>query len=280
MLGTLAAAVLILLQPPDTSFADYLYGRGEYEMAAGEYLRVIFQANGDTLGLPGVSLRLARCWQEMGRTEDAMEMYTVLARGLTDPDLAGSALMGQASILEETGRTAQAADMYSMAEDEFLQPDLRDGAGVMAGLMEARLGRWIPASERLSHISSRGGSWSASAARLSSVVAAGEDLPSRNPVLCGISSAILPGSGQMLCGHFTDGIIALAVNGAVGFLFISSLEEENTTTTVLLGWLGLSFYGGNIYGGARAADRYNSARRRELLETVSSIVMEHSSSPP
>ena len=76
----------------------------------------------------------------------------------------------------------------------------------------------------------------------------------------------------MICGHYTDGIIALGVNGALTWLFVESLHEGNITTSVLLGWLGLSFYGGNIYGGSRAAVTYNSARRRELLDEVTGIL--------
>ena len=51
------------------------------------------------------------------------------------------------------------------------------------------------------------------------MVAEGQYLSYRSPLLCGISSALLPGSGQMICGYYTDGIIAFSVNGAMAWLF-------------------------------------------------------------
>ncbi|MCK4671650.1 MAG: hypothetical protein KAT47_03840, partial [Candidatus Aegiribacteria sp.] len=61
MLGTILASILTVFpnSSPDSGFADYLYSSGEYELAAGEYLRIIYANNADTLSCPLVSLRLA-----------------------------------------------------------------------------------------------------------------------------------------------------------------------------------------------------------------------------
>ena len=274
MLGTILAAILTVFPSHDAEegFADYLYGHGEFALASVEYLRIIYANDEDTLACPLVSLRLARCWQELGRWEDAFSLYTFLHRNLSDTELRAGAMMGAGSVLEESGNLGYARELFADAAVTSEDAEIIARAGIMASLINARMGDWAASAEELSMISSTGGSLSPVSASLAAKVAEGQYLPHRSPLWCGISSAILPGSGQMICGHYTDGIIALGVNGALAWLFVESLNEGNTTTSVLLGWLGLSFYGGNIYGGSRAAVTYNSARRRELLDEVTGIL--------
>ena len=274
MLGTILAALLTVFPSHDVDggFADYLYGQGEYGMASVEYLRIIYASDCDTLACPLVSLRLARCWQELGRREDAFSLYTVLHRNLSDTELRAGAMMGAGSVLEESGNLGYARELYTEAAVISEDVEIIARAGIMAGLMNARMGNWEASAEELRMISLTGSPLSSVSADLAAKVAEGQYLPHRSPLWCGVSSALLPGSGQMICGHYTDGIIALGVNGALAWLFYESLHEGNTTTSVLLGWLGISFYGGNIYGGSRAAVTYNSARRRELLEEVTGIL--------
>ncbi len=274
MLGTILAAILTVFpnSSPDSGFADYLYSSGEYQLAAGEYLRIIYANNADTLSCPLVSLRLADCLQKNGRFSDALFLYTYLGEHLTDRNMQAGALMGAGAVLEETGELSSARLAYVDAVHAAVDIEIKNRAGIMAGLMYARMGRWDHSAEELTRISSAAGPFAPVAERLAGVVSRGSSLPERSPFWCGLSSAILPGSGQMICGHFTDGVIALGVNGLMAYLFYESLQEENTTTSVLLGWLSLSFYGGNIYGGSKAARTYNSARRRELLEEITGII--------
>ncbi len=274
MLGTILAAILtvFLHSSTDSGFADYLYSNGEYELAAGEYLRIIHADNADTLSCPLVSLRLAGCLQKIGRFSDALFLYTYLGDHLTDRDMQAGALMGTGAVLEEICEFSSARLAYVDAVNTAVDIEIKNRADIMAGLMYARMGRWESSAEDLTRISSSGGPFASEAERLAGVVSRGSSLPERSSFWCGLSSAVLPGSGQMICGHFTDGVIALGVNGLMAYLFYESLQEENTTTSVLLGWLSLSFYGGNIYGGSKAARTYNSARRRELLEEITGIL--------
>ena len=140
--------------------------------------------------------------------------------------------------------------------------------------MLGRLGRWNESSTELAVLSEGNSIWSAEASRLTVLAESGEHLFRRSPFWCGLSSAVIPGSGQIFCGHTKDGLIALGMNAIMGYLFYQSIVEEEIALAVLFGWLSLSFYGGNIYGGIRAADTYNSARERELFEQISNSLSE------
>ena len=270
MLGTFLAALLTVFpnQDVEEGFANYLYELGEYDMASSEYLRIIYSNDEDTLACPLAALRLARCWQELGRREDALLLYGYLKTNSIDAELRAGAMMGAGSVLEESGNYAAARELYSDAAFTSADIDLAGRAEIMSCLMDAKMGSWETSAEGLRNISAAGGPFCEISENLAAKVAEGTDLSHRSPLWCGISSALIPGSGQAICGHCTDGIIAFGVNGAMAWLFYESLQESNTTTSVLLGWLSLSFYGGNIYGGSRAAVTYNSARRRELLDEV------------
>ncbi|MBD3278000.1 MAG: hypothetical protein GF388_06860 [Candidatus Aegiribacteria sp.] len=262
------------MQNSSEGFADYLYSSGEYELASLEYLRIVHSNGGDTMACPGSAMKLARCWQELERSADAMALYRYVRVHSAEADLRAGCMMGEASILEETGELQPARELFALAAAEAEDPDISARAEILSSLMYARMGYWSEAADELNGISAGRGSYGDLSARLAATVSRGTSLSRRSPLLCGISSSLLPGSGQMICGHYTDGFIALAVNGAMGWLFYESLQEENTTTSVLIGWLGMSFYGGNILGGIRAAETYNSARRRELLEEVTEILSE------
>ncbi len=250
-------------------FAGHLYAEGMWQEAALEYARLLWESGGDTLGMPHVSLRLARCWQEMGRTEDALGVYSLLGSRAASADVRASAMMGAGSVLEERGMTGEARELYLDAGRIADDPAVGDRAMLLAALMRAAEGEWEGASRELASVAVREGPVSPLAAELSEVAAGGEMLPHRSPLLCGVSSALLPGSGQVICGRLRDGLVALGLNGLMAWLVYESVEREDLPSAVLFGWLGLSFYGGNVIGGVRAAESFNASRRRELLQEIS-----------
>jgi hypothetical protein len=82
----------------------------------------------------------------------------------------------------------------------------------------------------------------------------------RYPVLGGILSAVIPGSGQVYSGKYFSGLISLlgVAAAAAGTWYYN--EKGNREFTYSLGFFTLLFYTGNIYAG------YNSARGRNLDE--------------
>lgn len=263
-MGYAAVALLAIL----SSFADRLYEQGDYSMAALEYSRILYESS-DTLGHPLETLKLARCRHLMGDAETSLSLYTTLVRGLPDGDQRAMALLGAGAVYTDLGLLSLSAEAYSDAAETASDSGLVFRGRLLEALSPLHSFRWSESSSELSALS---GSWEgdrgALAGELSALVEGGGDLPYRSPFWCGAASAVVPGSGQLLCGHTTDGLIAFGMTAATGALLYLSIDEGNTSTSVLLGWLSLSFYGANIYGGSRAAEYYNASRRRQLLEEV------------
>jgi outer membrane protein assembly factor BamD (BamD/ComL family)/TM2 domain-containing membrane protein YozV len=93
-------------------------------------------------------------------------------------------------------------------------------------------------------------------------------VPRKSPLLAGILSAVVPGSGQAYAGKYRDGLVALLVNG----LFIAgtavAIDQENYATAAVVGGIGLPFYLGNIYGAANAANKWNLSLHRDLRDRL------------
>jgi TM2 domain-containing membrane protein YozV len=70
------------------------------------------------------------------------------------------------------------------------------------------------------------------------------------PLFYALSSAILPGSGKMLNGQFSDGFTALSINTLFAFLTNRSFQESGSKSIspYIYGSFFLYFYTSNIYG--------------------------------
>ncbi len=269
VLGQIALAVLTI----SCGFADHLYQGGLYGAAATEYAREIYEA-GDTLSAPVSALRLARCWQETGQPERALGMYLFLGERLGPGAERGLARMGAGSVYETVGMLHDARGSYAAAAEDLAgYPVLHEENLALAALSLGRSGNWPGAALELDVLA--GGDASSTASRLASVARRAADPPARSRLLCGLSSALLPGSGQAVCGHWTDALTSFIMTAGTGALLVAALEEEDTPASVLFGWLALSFYGGNVYGGARAAARWNAARTGEIMAEVPGLLLQY-----
>ena len=77
-----------------------------------------------------------------------------------------------------------------------------------------------------------------------------QELPEKSPVLAGVMSAILPGSGYIYAEHYGDGITAFLINGLFIAGTITAIHQENYAVAGIVGGVGVPFYLGNIYGSA------------------------------
>jgi hypothetical protein len=258
-MGLAALALLALV----SGFADQLYEQGDYEMAALEYARILYE-EGDTLSRPLEALRLARCRHILGDYEHSLNLYAWLAENLPAGDYRAMALLGAGAIYSDLGMYSMSEEAYSGASATAVDSELVFRGDILESLAPLHRLDWARSSTELAEVAQRWrGARGELALQLARLADRGEELPYRSPFWCGASSALLPGSGQLMCGHTSDGLLSLGMTAASGVLFYLSLEEENTATAILTGWLAFSFYGANVVGGSRAAQYYNAEQRRE-----------------
>jgi tetratricopeptide (TPR) repeat protein len=90
------------------------------------------------------------------------------------------------------------------------------------------------------------------------------DLPRKSPILAGIMSAVIPGSGHIYAGHYGDGLTSLFLNGLFIAGTVVAVKQENYAVAGIVGVIGMPFYLGNIYGAANAATKWNLGVSRDL----------------
>jgi tetratricopeptide (TPR) repeat protein len=101
-----------------------------------------------------------------------------------------------------------------------------------------------------------------------SLLPSGDESPGKSPLLAGIFSAVVPGSGHAYAGHYGDGVTAFLLNGLFITGTVVAIQQENYAVAGAVGVIGLPFYLGNIYGAANAASKWNVGLRRELRDRL------------
>ncbi len=211
-------------------------GAGAYEVAADSLRQFLFDHNDSSL-VPEVRLLLGRSLALAGRYEDSRITLSELAS--EEPPLPSSPRAGLLHGLTSLPlwELDQAERSFRLTAQAF--PD--DPAGLLAN-------------------------------NLVSITAKRAELPVLSPFVAGLSSAILPGLGQVLAGEFWDGVMALTTNALwVGMTWWAASNEE-TPTAVVTGLLGFSFYLGNIYNASHAAEEFNRRAVASLTAEIASTV--------
>ena len=78
----------------------------------------------------------------------------------------------------------------------------------------------------------------------------------KSPLLAGLMSAILPGSGRIYAGRVLDGIMGMWMMYLVGNSTYNAIENERPIAGPLFGIATGFVYLGEVYGGWRAAKNY------------------------
>ena len=113
--------------------------------------------------------------------------------------------------------------------------------------------------------------------RLDVLFEAALNMPQKSIKVAKVLSTILPGAGHVYTGDWRDGLNALLLNGALGFLAIDAVLDEHYTDAALWGgFIFLRYYRGNTFRAGAAAEQFNlreSHRTAEaLLQRLQEIV--------
>ena len=91
----------------------------------------------------------------------------------------------------------------------------------------------------------------------------------KSPSLARILS-IVPGGGYLYTNHKGSALTAFVINSLLGYATYTSVKSKNYGVVGVCGFLGLSFYIGNINGAGRSAVRYNERRYNDCIQKLES----------
>ncbi len=96
----------------------------------------------------------------------------------------------------------------------------------------------------------------------------------KKPALAACMSGIIPGSGKIYAGDWKNGLLSLFIISANVWQAYRGFGKNGTKSAY--GWIfstiALTFYGGNIYGGYRAAKQYNQLQYESTVTKTRHIL--------
>jgi tetratricopeptide (TPR) repeat protein len=93
-----------------------------------------------------------------------------------------------------------------------------------------------------------------------------EQLPLKSPTTAGTLAAILPGAGHWYLDRHQDALISFSINGLFAWGAVSSFQQGNSGLGVLLSFIELAWYSGNIYSAINTAHKINRKQEADFLE--------------
>lgn len=270
LLGILLLAAAPLwsqpLQPPLPSdplteasqilgFAEALFHNGDYFRAITEYKRFLFLYPSDARA-GRVQLQIGISYQRGQQWEDARKTFEEIVRQHPEAEIRAEAAYRIGATSFEQGRYAQAiADLRPVAE-RYSHTAAGEQARYLLGWSYLRARQWPEASQTFATIDATSPLFPSSRA-LADAARAGEELPRKSPVLAGLMSAVIPGTGQFYTGRWRDGTVALLLNGAFLAAGLEAVSAGNEAAAGLLLFFEAAWYSGTIYGAVNAAQKYN-----------------------
>ncbi|MBM4149415.1 MAG: tetratricopeptide repeat protein, partial [Lentisphaerae bacterium] len=121
-------------------FADGLYSRGLYEMAAKEYRSFIETATPDESLLMSARFRLGECLRQTGDVRGADREYAAVFNGPPDGEFRFRAGYRRAEVFAEVGHDAAASDLYKAVLDAGAKGAIASAAAYQRGLLLLKAG--------------------------------------------------------------------------------------------------------------------------------------------
>ena len=246
-------------------FADALYEQGDYLRAAGEYQRYLFHQPKDA---DQILQRIAVSYQLGGRTDRAVQFLENILKEQPYSSLA---------------RYELGASYFLMGDYDlsirFLRRDLihdetyRWKSEQLIGLNYLMQKRWDDASLHFGQLDNEATPPHPRqmASTYKRYAKNGKHLPKKSPVLAGLFSAALPGSGRLYAGRPNDALITVFLLSLFGWQAYDGFSDDGASSAQgwVFGTLGGLFYLGNVYGSAVTAQVYNRQQEAAFLATIS-----------
>ncbi len=242
------------------ALGDHFFFLGNYDAAITEYKRFLFfQPDNVSVGEAyrniGFAYRAQRMWpeaiaamrtafqyttNEVEKSERQLELAVILIAS-------GNYDLGVLELIKMRMRKPSAA-LYQRAR--FLEG--------IAYLYQFRLGE---AHEALQVYTNDG--------RLRLLFEQARNAPRKSVKLAKLLSAILPGAGQVYAGNWQDGLNALILNGALGFVTVDAILDGHYIDAILWAtYIFARYYQGNPYRAGKAVEEFNDRTARLAAENI------------
>lgn len=246
-------------------FAKQLYGEGQFRQAAEEFQRFAFFFPQDPRQRTAL-LQSGRSFFQAGEISPAMKRFTELIQRepLDQPAIEAYFMLAECymQISSPSQAVVQLYNIIALTTDR----QIHDRAYLRIGWIHLEQTDWRGAQRAFGHISAAQRK-SYGVDKVDALLDQADTIPQKSPALAGTLS-IIPGAGQVYCGRYEDGLVALLVN--VGLIWAASdaFDQEQYALGGLLSFVGVGFYTANIYGAVSSAHKYNRSQKQRFVDQL------------
>lgn len=240
-------------------FINHLINKEYYREALLEIEREELLGKGHTSRLWADRLL---CLRALGAYEDGIYLYETQCR----PAIKRRPEVGiQAALLYYSTANYDSVSAVLGSLEEITLSGEAERVAILQGLVAARKGTYGEATDRLC-----GGAVSISSYQQkvnADVINALQTFRPKKTAVAGLLG-VVPGAGYWYAGHRGSALTALLVNSLLAYATYTSVRSENYGVAGLCGFLGVSFYIGNISGSMRSVRRYNARKKEKLFKQL------------
>ena len=250
------------------SLGRHLAVNGNYDAAITEYKRFIF-FHPDDPRVGEVYYNISLAYRAQNLWAEAIDALRIATHYATDSESKSEYQLALAVTLIATKN-------YDLAELELIKVMLRNPSAqlhrrmlFLKAVVYIYQFRWEEARSVLRDYTTD--------ERLDSLFDAAVNLPQKSTRVASVLSKILPGTGHIYVGDWQDGLNALTLNSAIGFLAVDAVLDGHYTDAAL--WVGvvfLRYYQGTTFRAELAAEQFNLRESRRaadaLLQRLQKIV--------
>ena len=248
------------------AFAENLYSQNDYYRAITEYKRLVFFFPQSSFA-DQAKFKIAKSYQLGEKFDLAGELFDGLAVQYKDKDLGlraefesietsyrlgnweGALASFKRLILDEKFKSYRGASIYRIGYSELHLKETKKAREAFQSITEPP--SIVPIAQEMALKTDEF-----------------EKLPRKSPLLAGILSTIIPGTGQFYNGRIKDGIVALITNGLFTWGIYEAYSRKFYTVGAVSSVFGFGWYAGTIYGAVNGAHKYNFSKENEFFESL------------
>jgi TolA-binding protein len=236
-------------------FAEQLMREGEYFRAITEYRRFLFYYPDDPRRAM-VHFSIGLAFYRGESYVEAMQTFQEVTQHYPNTAYGKQAWLWQGESLIRQGQYTTAEQLYLEITERFPHDRIGQQARYRRAWTLLYRRQWRDAATQFQQVAPDSDLYQ-SAQLLAQEALVGAHLPSKSPVLAGIFSGLLPGSGQLYNGRLGDALLAFFLNGLFIVGAVEAIHRNNPAVAGILSFFEVGWYAGNVYGAVNGANKYN-----------------------
>ena len=248
------------------AFAEQLMREGEYFRAITEYRRFLFSYPDEPRRVM-IHFRLGLALYRGESYAEALQTFREVIQLYPHTTYGKQAWLWQGESLARQGQYTAAEQLYAEVTVRFPYDTVGQQARYQRGWMLLYRRQWRDAAAQFQQVAPESLLYQ-SAQSLAQEALAGERLPTKSPVLAGMLSGLVPGSGQFYNGRLGDALLAFFLNGLFIAGIVEAVHSNAPAVAGILSFFEVGWYTGNIYGAINGAHKHNRYATETFLRNL------------